>query len=94
MNSCVTKSKAPNSDFLDMEDILDFKVALRVLRGAMAFIHPWNRSVDAIESFFVQNNFWASDISSTEKTGPSAQPVLRLRAGGERVQVEGHGAIP
>ena len=94
MNSCVTKSKAPDSDFPDMEDISEFKAALRVLRGAMAFIHPWNRSVDAIESFFVQNNFWASDISSTEKTGPSAQPVLRLRAGGERVQVEGHGALP
>ena len=62
-----------------MEDILDFKVALRVLRGAMAFLHPWNRSVDTIEK--------------NRKTGPSAQPVLRLRAGRERVRVEGHGAF-
>ena len=67
MNSCVTKSKAPDSDFPDMEDISEFKSALRVLRGAMAFVHPWNRSVDAIKSFFVQNNFCASDISGTEK---------------------------
>ena len=67
MNSCVTKSKAPDSDFPDMEDISEFKAALRVLRGAMAFVHPWNRFVNAIESFFVQNNFCASDISGTEK---------------------------
>ena len=67
MNSCVSKSKAPDADFPEMEDISEFKAALRVLRGAMAFVHPWNRSVDAIESFFVQNNFCNSDISGSER---------------------------
>ena len=67
MNSCVSKSKAPDADFPDMEDISEFKAALRVLRGAMAFVHPRNRSVDAIESFFVQNNFCTSDISGSER---------------------------
>ena len=51
MNSCVTGSRAPDSDFLDMEGISEFKAALRVLRGAIVFVRPWNRSVDTIESF-------------------------------------------
>ena len=67
MNSCVAKSKTPDAELPEMEDLSEFKAALRVLRGAMAFVHPWNRSVDAIESFFVQNNFCSSDISGSDR---------------------------
>ena len=67
MNSCVSKSRAADEDIPDLEDISEFKAALRVLRGAMSFVHPWNRSIDALENFFIQNKFCSADLSGSEK---------------------------
>ena len=67
MNNCVTRSKSPDADFPELEDLSEFKAAMRVLRGAMAFVHPWNRSIDAIENFYIQNNFCASDLAASDK---------------------------
>lgn len=48
----------------DMEDLSEFKNAVRVLKGAMHTVHPWNRSVDALESFLVQTNYCATELAS------------------------------
>ena len=67
MNSCVSKSKSADADIPDLEDLSEFKAALRVLRGAMSFVHPWNRSIDALENFFIQSRFCSSDLSGSDK---------------------------
>ena len=67
MNSCVAKSKSTDSEFPELEDLSELKAALRVLRGAMAFVHPWNRSIDALENFFIQNNFCTSELSGSDR---------------------------
>jgi len=69
MTNCATKSKKDNedADFLELADLTDFKTALRVLRGAMSYVHPWNRSIEALENFLIQNNYGAADLSSVDK---------------------------
>ena len=67
MNSCVSKSKSADADIPDLEDLSEFKAALRVLRGAMSFVHPWNRSIDALENFFIQSRFCSSDLAGSDK---------------------------
>jgi hypothetical protein len=51
----------------EVEDLNEFKGALRVLRGAMVVVHPWNRSVDALESFYHQTNYCISDLFGIQK---------------------------
>ncbi len=51
----------------DMEDLSEFKNAVRVLRGAMGFVHPWNHSISALENFFHQSSFCQKDLSGTDK---------------------------
>ena len=69
MGSCVARSQtsASDVDFPEMSDLSEFKSAIRVLRGAMAFVHPWNRSVDALENFLIQSNFGSSDLAGVSK---------------------------
>ena len=66
MGSC-TKTLNKDEEFPEMEDMSELKAALRVLRGAMAYVHPWNRSVDALENFFLQNSFCCKDMVGTER---------------------------
>ena len=69
MGSCVSRgSRSTNDDdFPEMSDLSEFKSAIRVLRGAMAFVHPWNRSIDALENFLIQTNFGLSDLAGVTK---------------------------
>lgn len=61
-------SKGGKDGFIqDMEDLTEFRNSLRVLRGAMSFVHPWNHSVTALESFFHQSNFCSKDLAGSEK---------------------------
>ncbi len=53
MNSTSFTSKGGRDPmYQDMEDLTEFKSALRVIRGAMAFVHPWNHSINALERVF------------------------------------------
>lgn len=61
------KDDNKDSEFPEMDDISEFKTALRVLRGAMSCVYPWNRSIDALESFFIQTNYCSTDLSGAEK---------------------------
>lgn len=65
-----TKGKGVDADFHDMEDLSELKNALRALRAAMCSVHPWNRSVDALESFLIQSSFCSSELSSVDKQVP------------------------
>ena len=69
MGSCVSRSQKSASDdkFPKMSDLSEFKAAIRVLRGAMAFVHWWNCSIDALENFLIQSNFGSSDLASVSK---------------------------
>ena len=61
------KSKSHDAEFQEMEDLREFKNALRTLRAAMACVHPWTRSVDALESFLYQSNFCSAELASMDK---------------------------
>ncbi len=68
MNNNSLASKGGKDSFLqDMEDLSEFRNALRVLRGAMSFVHPWNHSINSLESFLVQSNYCSSDLAGSDK---------------------------
>ena len=83
MGNCVSRPKsAQDEDFPEMCDLSEFKAAIRVLRGAMAYVHPWNRSVDALENFLIQSNFGGSDLAGV------ARPAVFLSQFTDYVLVE------
>ena len=54
INNCGKRTTTKSGDNMDdeMTDVIEvgeFKCALRVLREAMTFVHPWNKSVAALE---------------------------------------------
>ena len=69
MGNCVSRGtkSARDDEFPEMADLSEFKAAIRVLRGAMVFVHPWNRSIDALENFLIQSNFGLSDLAGVPK---------------------------
>ena len=68
MSSCINSNKnSSDLEYPEMEDIFELKGAIRVMRGALAFAHPWNRSVDALESFLYQNNYCSKDLAGADK---------------------------
>ncbi len=70
INNCGRKAinKGDTEDYLaEVAEIGEFKVALRVLREALAFVHPWNKSVSALEGFMYQTNYCAKDLEGIEK---------------------------
>lgn len=74
INNCGRKVQMKAGDILDdnLVDVIDlgeFKSALRVLREAMHFVHPWNWSVSTIEGFLIQTNFCSQDLTGVEKKG-------------------------
>jgi hypothetical protein len=69
INNCSAKSSGKKGQEAD-EDILElgeFKLAVRAMRTAMAFVMPLNFSVMALEGFFLQNNFCAQDLAHVDK---------------------------
>jgi hypothetical protein len=69
INNCgnrVSSGKATDAGE-DIMEIGEFRLALRTLRTAMAFVMPWNFSVQALEGFFIQSKFCNADLSGVEK---------------------------
>jgi hypothetical protein len=58
------KDAGPDEDILELGE---FKLALRALRTAMAFVMPWNFSVMALEGFFLQTNYCATELQNVDK---------------------------
>ena len=70
INNCGRKvaSKGDVEDnLLEVVELGEFKVALRVMREALSFVHPWNKSVSAIEGFMFQSNFCTKDLEGLDK---------------------------
>jgi hypothetical protein len=74
INSCGNKvntsNKSDTSDeFRDIVDLGEFKLALRVAREAMSLVHPWNKSISALEGFFNLSDYCRQDLTGVEKPG-------------------------
>jgi hypothetical protein len=74
INSCGNKvgssSKTDNSDeFKEITDLGEFQLSLRVAREAMSLVHPWNKSISAIEGFFNQSDYCKQDLVGVDKPG-------------------------
>jgi hypothetical protein len=73
INNCTAKigrsSAADNADTAgdDIQDLGEFKLALRTLRTAASFVQPWNHSFLAIEGFMMQTQFCVADPAGLEK---------------------------
>jgi hypothetical protein len=63
------KSGDQNDEFRDIVDIGEFRLALRVVREALSYVHPWNKSVSAIEGFLHQTDYCRADLVGVEKQG-------------------------
>lgn len=57
-----------DDDFNDIADFSELKRAIRALREAMAYVHPWNKSVSALEGFLLQTSYCKSDLEGVEKS--------------------------
>jgi hypothetical protein len=68
INNCSARAGKKNSEAEeDMLEIGEFKLALRAMRTAMAFVMPWNFSIMALEGFFLQSNYCAQDLANVER---------------------------
>ena len=68
MGSSVAKpGQGKDDEFPELEDLSEFKAAVRVLRGAMSLVHPWNLSVEALENFFLLDNYCSKDLAGHER---------------------------
>jgi hypothetical protein len=71
INGCVnkvsTKPSKSTEEFRDIAELGEFQLSLRVAREAMAYVHPWNKSISAIEGFLFQTDFCKQDLNGVEK---------------------------
>lgn len=69
INNCGKKVACKQGDFREEEykeivELGELKCALRVLREALSFVHPWNKSVSAIEGFLCASDFCSTDLAN------------------------------
>jgi hypothetical protein len=71
INGCGTKISGKgmeNSDeFKEVSELGEYKLALRVAKEAQAFVHPWNKSLAALEGFMYQTDFCKQDLVAVDK---------------------------
>jgi hypothetical protein len=65
-NKVSTKSEV-SDEFKEVADLGEFKLALRVAREALSLVHPWNKSLSALEGFMFQTDYCKSDLTGVEK---------------------------
>ena len=56
-----------DDDLSEVLELGEFKCALRALREAMNFVHPWNKSVAALEGFLIQSQYCMVDLAGLDK---------------------------
>jgi hypothetical protein len=64
INNCAHSDKTEDKEF---QDIVDFRKAVRALRVAGRMAVPWNLSFEAIDGFFMQNNFCLEETKLLKK---------------------------
>ena len=70
INNCGKKVTARHNEEEELSDVVElgeFKVALRALKEALGLVHPWNKSVAALDGFLHMTNFCASDLAGLDK---------------------------
>jgi hypothetical protein len=70
INNCSSKISSKSDagdDFKEVSDLGELKLALRVLREAMSFVHPWNKSIAALDGFMWQTDYCKADLTGVEK---------------------------
>jgi hypothetical protein len=73
INNCSAKSGRTNSnnhgdlDDDNINELGELKLALRTLRTAASFVHPWNYSFQAIEGLMHQTQFCQADLPGVDK---------------------------
>jgi hypothetical protein len=66
-NRVSTKPSEASEEFKEIAELGEFQLALRVAREAMSYVHPWNKSVSAIEGFFHMTDFCKQDLQGVNK---------------------------
>lgn len=70
INNCgrrvAANSTAGDDGLHDVAEIGELTTAIRVLKEAMSQVHPWNKSVAALEGFLFQSNFCAASMEGVE----------------------------
>jgi hypothetical protein len=66
-NKVSTKPSESSEEFCEIAELGEFQLALRVAREAMGFVHPWNKSISAIEGFLFQTDYCKQDLQGVEK---------------------------
>jgi hypothetical protein len=61
------RSEAEDDNLKEIGELADLKCALRVMREALSFIYPWNKSVAVLESYLISCNFCQQDLDGIEK---------------------------
>jgi hypothetical protein len=71
INSCGNKVNSKGAEggdeFKEVTEFGEYRLALRVAREAMSFVHPWNKSLAALEGFIWQTDFCRADLAVVEK---------------------------
>ena len=76
INSCGNKisstATAGNSgtnaeEFKEINDLGEYKLALRVARGALSYVFPWHKSISALEGFMMQSDYCKEDLAGSER---------------------------
>ena len=73
INNCTARAGRPSTGDSrettedDIQEIGELRLALRTLRTAASFVHPWNFSFLAIENFMIQTMFCQTDLAGVEK---------------------------
>jgi hypothetical protein len=72
INGCgnkISSSRAVDTgdEFKEITELGEFQLALRVAREALSYVHPWNKSIAALEGFLVQSDFCKEDLTAMDK---------------------------
>jgi hypothetical protein len=71
INGCGNKISGKGIDsseeLKEVAELGEFRLALRVAKEAQAFVHPWNKSLAALEGFMFQTDYCKTDLTHVDK---------------------------
>jgi len=72
INNCGRRLSGKSDDnednlLADIAELGELKLAMRVLKEAITFVRPWDKSVAALDGFLYQTNYCSSDTENLEK---------------------------
>jgi len=72
INNCGRRASGKNDDnednlLADIAELGELKLAMRVLKEAITFVRPWDKSVAALDGFLQQTGYCSSDTDGLER---------------------------